>query len=250
LLCELRYINLERRVDKRQNTESNLRLRGIGSSLPVSRFSAVEDAECPQLGCAQSHLNCLSELASRSSAQYFLIFEDDFRFSITEKDLISLIIALDRMPINWKVWQIYATHHTSLHIGTLPEPDQSVNVLSILRACSTVAYLVRASAAQELIANFRESAERLSINRQLLSQLHKSVTNNHQAKEAFVHWSRLIDVMAVDNVWVAMQAKRHFVGLDLEIGRCEAGFSDVRGEFRDGVNGALGEGKQKGPQLL
>lgn len=75
------YINLDRRIDRRELIEKELIKMDLISK--AERFPAIEH-EIGYVGCSYSHLECI-KLAKERKYKNILIFEDDFEF-IKDKD--------------------------------------------------------------------------------------------------------------------------------------------------------------------
>lgn len=69
---DVHYINLTRRPDRKEQMERELHTWG----LIAQRYEAIDMPTKPELGCTLSHIGALSQ----STADYCLIFEDDFEF--------------------------------------------------------------------------------------------------------------------------------------------------------------------------
>lgn len=77
LIDRVIYINMDRRVDRRTETEAELERLGVPKE-KIERFSAIEKAPA-FLGCSLSHLSVV-EKARERKLQNVLILEDDFDF--------------------------------------------------------------------------------------------------------------------------------------------------------------------------
>ena len=73
------YINLDRRSDRRQQFEAEIRFMEM--EMPL-RLAATPDLIMPHRGCTMSHLRAL-QLAVEKHFETVLIFEDDFKFSLS-----------------------------------------------------------------------------------------------------------------------------------------------------------------------
>lgn len=83
------FINLDRRVDRRLETEAELARMGI----EAERFSAIERSP-GGLGCTQSHIEVL-KLARARGYETVMVLEDDFSFTVDERELSD---AFTRLP--------------------------------------------------------------------------------------------------------------------------------------------------------
>jgi GR25 family glycosyltransferase involved in LPS biosynthesis len=88
------YINLDRRIDRRLESEEEFRKM----NLDVERFSAVEYSP-PSIGCNLSHIEVLKLARSRGYASV-MIFEDDFQFIVSKEEWDQLIT---RLPESYDV---------------------------------------------------------------------------------------------------------------------------------------------------
>ena len=68
------YINLDRRVDRKQHVEQQLNNLGV----PYQRFKAVQ-LENGAIGCSMSHLSILVK-ARKEQLPHVMIVEDDITF--------------------------------------------------------------------------------------------------------------------------------------------------------------------------
>jgi glycosyl transferase, family 25 len=82
------YINLDRRTDRREQIENELKDKG----LHVERFCAIEHASAA-IGCTSSHLSVL-KLARERKYESVIIFEDDFEFLVSTEEWNQLIARL------------------------------------------------------------------------------------------------------------------------------------------------------------
>lgn len=88
--CEVRYINLRRRKDRRDLIEGELGKLGVAN---FSRIEAIEE-EMGILGCGRSHVLALEE---RTEKDCLMVCEDDLMF-VSDSESISEIVQefLDR----------------------------------------------------------------------------------------------------------------------------------------------------------
>jgi GR25 family glycosyltransferase involved in LPS biosynthesis len=75
------YINLNKRIDRREEIESELNNFG----LEYERFEAIETPSHGILGCGKSHLSVL-KLAKERNYKNILILEDDFMFLVSKEE--------------------------------------------------------------------------------------------------------------------------------------------------------------------
>jgi GR25 family glycosyltransferase involved in LPS biosynthesis len=91
------YINLDRRIDRRQEFEAEATKLGI----QVERFPAIE-REPGGIGCTASHLELIKR-AKREGLPEILVFEDDFQCLVSKEQFEDI---LESMPSDYDVVMI------------------------------------------------------------------------------------------------------------------------------------------------
>jgi len=76
------YINLDKRTDRREQIEEELRKYGLEGE----RYAAIHTPEAGIVGCGYSHLNVL-KLARERGYKNVLILEDDFEFVVSQEEV-------------------------------------------------------------------------------------------------------------------------------------------------------------------
>lgn len=187
------YINLDRRTDRREETEKLLASMGVESGR-IQRISATEH-ENGSIGCALSHI-CALEIIKSCHNLKCLIIEDDLELNHgdTEK-LISSIFGIDYdvMMLSGNVLLNYAP---------------SGNVCRIKEAQTTAAYTVNPLFVEKLIECFRESVELL-------------IQGTHP------------DHAAIDQNWKKLQTESRWYGLSPMPFRQKSGYSDIEQKIVD-----------------
>lgn len=74
------FINLEKRKDRRDQFENEMQRMGFPCE-KVHRIEAVSKPGIEALGCSYSHVKAIDAFLS-TNAEYCMIFEDDFQFTI------------------------------------------------------------------------------------------------------------------------------------------------------------------------
>ena len=139
------YINLDKRVDRKEKVEKELIDFGFTSP---NRISAIEN-KIGLIGCALSHIRCLEE-AKKNNWSHVLILEDDIYFIDKErcKNLIEKYIDYD---------------YDVLFLGALIADNKyskvDGNLLKINKAITAHSYIVKSHYYDKLIENFREGIE-------------------------------------------------------------------------------------------
>jgi hypothetical protein len=93
---ESRYINLDRRLDRRCHFEKDIIDTKAFGDITIKRFRAFDVPLNGALGCARSHAAALRECLSEPSRKpYFLIMEDDCQLEIPPNELFD---AINKLP--------------------------------------------------------------------------------------------------------------------------------------------------------
>ena len=142
------YINLEKRVTRRNQCEKQL--KSIGIQKP-QRFNAIEH-EIGLIGCAQSHIECL-KIAKDKNWPYICIFEDDLLF--TEPGKVKQML------------NKYIDHdYDVLYIGAWIRKYSSINeeLVRVTDGCCFHAYIVKSHYYDTLLDNFNEGLQKKIMN--------------------------------------------------------------------------------------
>lgn len=187
------YINLEKRSDRREQIENELR----GFELQYHRFEAIYDSS-GIVGCTKSHLAVL-KLAKERGWKSVLIMEDDFTFLVTRKEFEKEIEQLNTE--NYDVCM--------LAYRLLESEDLKCDFLQkVVSAQTASAYIVREHYYDSLIQCFEEALVRLV-----------------QTGE---HWN-----FANDQYWKGLQRTDNWVCTKTRIGKQRPGYSDNSNAYTD-----------------
>ena len=148
------YINLEHRIDRREQIEQELLIMGINSQ----RFNAIHTTN-GSIGCTMSHL-ILLEKAILENYSHILILEDDIQFLEPETFKINFNKFLKLHENNWDVI-IFSGNNVPPYI---PIDETCVRVTSCQ---TTTGYLVNGHYLQKLRNNIKEGLEKLIKNPQM-----------------------------------------------------------------------------------
>ena len=147
------YINLEKRVTRRNQCEKQL--KSIGICKP-KRFNAIEN-EIGLIGCAQSHIECLT-IAKNNNWPYICIFEDDLLF--TEPNKVKQML------------NKYIDHdYDVLYIGAWINKYNSINkeLIRVTNGCCFHAYIVKSHYYETLLNNLNEGLQKKIIDPENMS---------------------------------------------------------------------------------
>lgn len=169
------YINLEDRVDRRRQIESEL---SVFPKDRVIRFNAIKDTN-GHLGCSKSHVECL-KLAIKNNWKNVLIVEDDAMWYNYHKGYYTLKNIIKNNP-NFDVITFGNSH---------PKFDRES--FKLYEGACTSSYLVNNQYYSTLIANFEEGLRNL--------EKVKDFNNKKDIK-------KIENLYAIDQYWKLLQKK-------------------------------------------
>ena len=191
--CDIVYINLDHRTDRRGAFEQQLAI--IGRSDAV-RFSAFE-ASPGILGCARSHRSVLVDWKPDDSDRLLMVCEDDLMFLADEAELSAAVEEFAQNPLLDVL--VVANHVT----WSTPISERLALSSDIQ---TTACYVVKQRAIDDLIRSMHESAQRVA-------------AGDMSA--------------ALDKIWKQVQRRRFFAVPRERLARQEPGFSDILNEWVD-----------------
>lgn len=180
------YINLDKRVDRREQIESELR------GYKFERFPAIFNEE-GIVGCSYSHLGVLKLARDRGYARV-LILEDDFQFLVSHEEFEEELKKLD--DIEFDVCMISYNLIKSELIGC-----EGLGLGRVIEAQTASGYIVNAHYYDTLIALYEESVKLLETTK--------------------MHW-----IYANDQIWKQLQKKDRWYYFIKRIGKQRDGYSD------------------------
>lgn len=189
------YINLEKRSDRREQIENELRALDV----QYNRFEAIADSP-GIVGCTKSHLAVL-KLAKEQRWKSVLIIEDDFTFLVTREEFEKEMEQLQKREIDYDVCM--------LAYQLMESEDLNCDFLTrVLSAQTASAYIVREHYYDTLIQCYEEALPRLI-----------------QTGE---HWN-----YANDQCWKMLQKRDNWVCTKTRIGKQRPGYSDNSNAYTD-----------------
>ena len=197
------YVNLAKRVDKREQIEGELKehLDVVDYEGRVERFDAIEDVN-GAIGCSMSHLEIL-KIAKEREYKYVMVFEDDFMFLKGKAgfyaDLANLFALVENGSLDFKV--IMLSYNAIDRVGYNGFLDRTTNVQT------TAGYLLNCAYIDAMIDNFSRGIELFKVTGE--------------------HWN-----YAVDQYWKKEQKDKWYLFKN-RIGKQRAGLSDIGGCFSD-----------------
>jgi len=193
------YINLERRVDRREEIEHELMMKDL---LKFERFPAIETPGFGALGCAQSHLDVL-KLAKERGYKNVLILEDDFMFLVDNPVVEDNLKKLFETP-GANSFDVCMLSYNLIDGRECEYPF----LLKTYDAQTASGYLVNAPFFDTLINLYQESSFML--------------------EKTGMHW-----FYANDQAWKILQPQTNWYCFKTRIGKQRPGFSDNANTFTD-----------------
>jgi glycosyl transferase family 25 len=192
------YINLDKRVDRRQEIEQELQQFNLLDK--AERFQAFYTPDQGILGCTQSHLAVI-KLAKERNYPNVLILEDDFYFTITKDEFENELNQFFNNNIEFDVCMI------SYHLQQ-SQPTRYPFIQKVIEGQTASGYIVHNSFYDKIIALYEEAIP-------LLQQTGE-------------HWN-----YANDQVWKRLQPNANWYALTTRCGRQRPGFSDNSGKYQE-----------------
>jgi glycosyl transferase family 25 len=138
------YINLEHRLDRKENVTQQLELIGLNNV--AQRFNAIK-MDNGAIGCSMSHLTLLKK-AVANRFEHILIVEDDIQFLNPKLFKTQINTFLETHNNEWDV---------ILLAGNNMPPYQTIDktCVKVTRCQTTTGYLVNGHYIQKLLDNFK-----------------------------------------------------------------------------------------------
>lgn len=190
------YINLDKRIDRKNEIEGELKKIGIDDYI---RFPAIENKN-GALGCSKSNLECV-KLAKQNGYKNVLILEDDFTLLVSKEQFYEEMNKLFSPNVNFDVCLLaYNTHY--LHESEYPF------LYKILDAQTTAGYIVNSSYYDTLIDTWEKAVAMFEL------------TDDTQK-------------YTCDQSWKPLQRKDNWYCFKNRIGKQRPSHSDIQGGFID-----------------
>lgn len=183
------YINLDKRIDRKQQIEKNLNEFG----LKYERFKAIETYGFGILGCGLSHLEVL-KIAKKENYENVLILEDDFTFIVSKEMFENELIKFFNLNLNYDVLFL------SYNVLNYKELNNNV-VNKVIDSQTASGYIVHKNYYDKLIQLFEKYMPILQETKQ--------------------HW-----LYANDMVWKQLQENDNWFYFINRIGKQTEGYSD------------------------
>lgn len=193
-IAKIIYINLEQRVDRKEQIENELNAFG----LTYERHNAFCNTQ-DGIGCAKSHLAVLKK-AKTNGYKNVLILEDDFMFIVSKEEFNKNIALLFETPVDFDVCMI----HYRLHNSSICQEHSFLTTVN--EATGAVAYIVNNSIYDRLIELYEHAVLLLEQTRQ--------------------HW-----IYANDQIWKQLQPVTKWYCFTTRLGCQRPSFSDNGHQF-------------------
>ena len=187
--CDVRFINLDQRRDRRDEFESEMKSVGISWHVRVPAIAASPGI----LGCGLSHARVLREW-TREPGRLLFVCEDDAEFVSPRREIDLLIEEFVAKP---ELKVLALAHRTAWHIPI----SKRLGISSDIQ--TTAAYVVKPEIAHELTDAFDASVRRLKAG-----------------------WPAR--VAALDIVWKGLQKRQVFAVPRRRCATQRAGYSDIQ----------------------
>lgn len=146
--CDIRYINLDHRTDRREQFEAEMVRLGVTWH---QRVVGVRDKN-GSLGCRLSHINVLSEW-NPSPGRLLMVCEDDVTFNCNAAEINKL---LDEFAANPALKVLLLAHNSAWHVPASDAFGISADALT------TACYAIKPEILRDLSDSFRKSAAMLA----------------------------------------------------------------------------------------
>lgn len=137
------YINLDKRPDRKQDIEIELKKFGIINPI---RFKGIEN-NIGSIGCCESHIKIL-EKAKESNYPCVFIFEDDVKF-LDHKETYNKLDRILNSGLGWDVILLGGNNYK-------PYTKISDDIVKVNNCQSRASYLVNSNYYDKLLQNFKE----------------------------------------------------------------------------------------------
>ncbi len=168
------YINLDHRIDRRQEIEAELDRMGIRNRIRVP--GVVSESGSGAEGCTRAHINALSEFLEQEEFDVCTIMEDDLQFVSSKTDIEFMLQEIKRVQDNWDVLLLGSHIRTSECV--FDSTGKILPVVRVLKGQTTTGYAVKRRFASTLLKNFQEG-------------LSKYVANPKKRYLIDIHWQKL-----------------------------------------------------------
>jgi glycosyl transferase family 25 len=188
------YINLETRVDRKDEIENELTNLG----LKYNRFNAIRN-DFGIVGCTASHLEVI-KLAKTQKLKNVLIFEDDFQLLVSVEEFWDKMNTFFKKKIDYDVLML------SYNMNISEEHDD--DLLKVFEAQTASGYLVNEKMYDKLISLWEFALPLLESTRQ--------------------HW-----IYANDQIWKTLQPENTWLAFKVRLGKQRASYSNLANTFMD-----------------
>lgn len=195
-ISKIIYINLDKRVDRREHIEKELNDFGLS----YERFAAIETQGFGIVGCGLSHLQVF-KIAKERNYENILILEDDFTFLVTKEELEKQLTDFFNLQLDYDV--LFLSYNLNKHL----ELDNGV-VHKVVDSQSASGYIVHNRCYDKLIQLYEHAIPLL--------------------EKTKMHW-----VYANDKVWIQLQETGDWYYFIKRLGKQIASYSDNTESFMD-----------------
>lgn len=186
------YINLDHRKDRNEQILNQLYKMDISKD-KIYRIQAVHEKYNGHIGCAKSHIKALN-YAKKKNYKRILIFEDDFVFTLTKKEINERLSKfLKDYDGKWDVVQLTSVYRS---FRNKKNPEEIDNVDLINNASTSSSYMINHHFYDKLLKTLNESVQKME---EEMIEFHKK-NNNIKKKKKTTNY-------ALDQYWHPLQKK-------------------------------------------
>ena len=193
-ITNLVYINLDSRIDRRNNFESQFNKLG----LHPQRFSAIRNID-GAIGCSMSHVACI-ELAIRNNWDHVLVCEDDASIINPGQLVYQVNQFLKYKGDSWDVILLAGNNYQ-------PFRQESPACVRVANCQTATSYLVRRHYFETLLANFKEGLANLIADPS--NQPKYAVDQYWKKLQRVDHWYLIIPISIIQRPDYSDISKQH-----------------------------------------
>lgn len=149
------YINLDHRIDRRQEIEAELDSMSVDPQMIQRIPGVIAEAHKGAIGCTMAHMNALKHFTEDTDYETCVVLEDDFQFLVKEQQLAQSFEAFFNEIVYWDVVLLAGRMKI-----TTNEPRNSCH--RVHDVSTTSGYIVNRKFAHTLLQNYSEGLEKLT----------------------------------------------------------------------------------------
>ena len=212
------YINLDHRKDRKKQILEELKKIGVRNN-KIKRIDAVKEKYNGHIGCCKSHIKAL-EYAKGKNYKHVIIFEDDFIFNKSKREVFNKINTfLKDYSNNWDVIMLTTAHKN------LEQIDGKNYIKNVNSATTSSGYIIQKHFYDKLIEKLKFCLKKME------EEMNEWSKTNIAKKKHQTGW-------ALDQCWADLQKASRWYVFDPYLGKQggDAGSSSIMGGIEAFVN--------------